>query len=190
MEVSMEQIQYTISDTAKLLKVETHVLRYWEEELGLTIPRNKMGHRIYQQKQIEQLKQIIQWKENGLSLKEISERINSGSSPQVIPYRVPGTVIHSDEKMQQFKTILGRIVTEAIRDNSQELTADIASSVSEHVNKELDFLFREKEESDEKRFRELDETIRTYQKARQEAAASQSGTNKPKKRHFFGKTRN
>ena len=67
----MEQIQYTISDTAKLLKVETHVLRYWEEELGLDIPRNKMGHRVYHQKQIQLFKEIIDWKEQGLSLKEI-----------------------------------------------------------------------------------------------------------------------
>lgn len=183
----MEQIQYTISDTAKLLHVESHVLRYWEDELGLAIPRNKMGHRIYQQKQIELLKQIIQWKEEGLSLKEISERISPGGSRQIIPYPTPTTVVTADDKMQQFKAILGRIVSEAIRDNSRELTSDIASSVSEHVNKELDFLFREKEEADEKKFRQLDETIRSYQRARQEAAASQIKENKAKNRHVFGK---
>lgn len=183
----MEQIQYTISDAAKLLQVETHVLRYWEEELGLTIPRNKMGHRIYQQKQIELLKQIIQWKEKGLSLKEISERITPNNNPQIIPYPASNSVVSADDKMQQFKAILGRIVSDAIRDNSQTLTSDIASSVSEHVNKELDYLFREKEEADEKRYRQLDETIRTYQRARQEAAATQSNENKAKNRHFFSK---
>lgn len=184
----MEQIQYTISDMAKLLHVESHVLRYWEDELGLSIPRNKMGHRIYQQKQIELLKQIIQWKEEGLSLKEISERIPPTNSRQIIPYPAPTTaVVTAEDKMQQFKAILGRIVSEAIKENSQELTSDIASSVSEHVNKELDFLFREKEESDEKRFRQLDETIRSYQRARQEAAASQIKENKTKNRHLFGK---
>jgi len=66
-----------------------------------------------------------------------------------------------------------RIVSDAIRDNSDELTADIAHNVSDHVNKELDFLFREKEEADEQRFRQLDETIRSFQKARQEAAAAE-----------------
>ena len=185
----MEQIQYTISDTAKLLQVETHVLRYWEDELGLSIPRNKMGHRVYHQKQIELLRQIIQWKEDGLSLKEISARIPPANTNngQVIPYPSSNSVVSADDKMQQFKAILGRIVSEAIRENSQELTSDIASNVSEHVNKELDFLFREKEEADEKRYRELDETIRTYQRARQEAAATQANENKPKNRHFFGK---
>lgn len=88
--------------------------------------------------------------------------------------------------MTQFKQILGRIVTDAIHNNSGELTSGIASHVSTHVNKELDFLFREKEEADEKRFRQLDETIRTMQRARQEAAA-QNEEHTSKSRHFFGK---
>ncbi len=89
--------------------------------------------------------------------------------------------------MQQFKQILGRIVSDAIRDNSTELTTDIASHVSDHVNKELDFLFREKEEADERRFRNLDETMRNIMKARQEAAAAEIPARKAKNRRKFGK---
>ena len=63
----MNQVHYIISDAAKLLHVEAHVLRYWEEELCLKIPRNKMGHRIYGPKEIELCKQIMRWKEQGLS---------------------------------------------------------------------------------------------------------------------------
>ena len=37
----MEKVRYMISDAAALAGVETHVLRYWEEELDLTIPRNE-----------------------------------------------------------------------------------------------------------------------------------------------------
>ena len=36
-----------ISDAAKKVQVESHVLRYWEEELKLPIKRNEMGHRYY-----------------------------------------------------------------------------------------------------------------------------------------------
>ena len=43
----MEKVRYMISDAAAMAGVETHVLRYWEEELDLTIPRNEMGHRYY-----------------------------------------------------------------------------------------------------------------------------------------------
>ena len=43
----MDEIHYLISDASKKVDVEAHVLRYWEEELGLDIPRNAMGHRYY-----------------------------------------------------------------------------------------------------------------------------------------------
>ena len=41
----MEKVRYMISDAAAMVNVETHVLRYWEEELDLASPRNEMGHR-------------------------------------------------------------------------------------------------------------------------------------------------
>lgn len=183
----MEQIKYTISDAAKLLEVESHVLRFWEDELHLTIPRNSMGHRVYGAKEIQQLRQIIAWKKEGLSLKEIEQCCNPSGNGQVIPYPVEHASIGAQDKMQQFKAILGRIVSEAIRDNSTSLTSDIAGTVATQVSKELDFLFREKEDADEKRFRQLDETIRSYQRARQEVAATEMAENKAKTRHFFGK---
>ena len=36
----MENARYMISDAANIVNVESHVLRYWEEELELAIPRN------------------------------------------------------------------------------------------------------------------------------------------------------
>ena len=36
---------YLISEAAKKVDVETHVLRYWEEELELPIKRNELWHR-------------------------------------------------------------------------------------------------------------------------------------------------
>ena len=37
--------RFGISDAARQVGVEAHVLRYWEDELGLAIPRNGQGHR-------------------------------------------------------------------------------------------------------------------------------------------------
>ena len=37
----MEKVRYMISDAAAAVDVETHVLRYWEDELGLDVPRNE-----------------------------------------------------------------------------------------------------------------------------------------------------
>ena len=39
----MAEARYLISDAAKKVDVESHVLRYWEEELELNIPRNARG---------------------------------------------------------------------------------------------------------------------------------------------------
>ena len=41
----MEKVRYMISDAANMVQVESHVLRYWEEELELTVPRKELGHR-------------------------------------------------------------------------------------------------------------------------------------------------
>ena len=54
----MDKQRYMISDAAALVNVESHVLRYWEEELELTVPRNEMGHRYYTKENIEQFLKI------------------------------------------------------------------------------------------------------------------------------------
>ena len=43
----MGEVRFMISEAAKQVDVESHVLRYWEEELGLKIGRTEMGHRYY-----------------------------------------------------------------------------------------------------------------------------------------------
>ena len=63
--------RYIISDAAKLLDVESHVLRNWEDELSLHIPRNEIGHRLYTDDNIEELKLIKKLKFLGFSLKHI-----------------------------------------------------------------------------------------------------------------------
>ena len=49
---------YMISDAAKQVKVEAHVLRYWEEELELPVKRNEMGHRFYTEEDLGQFRRI------------------------------------------------------------------------------------------------------------------------------------
>lgn len=67
----MQEMRYMISDTAKKVEVEAHVLRYWEEELGLNIARNEMGHRYYTAKDIQVFLNIKKLKEQGFQLKTI-----------------------------------------------------------------------------------------------------------------------
>ena len=67
----MSETHYLISDASKKVDVESHVLRYWEEELEMNIPRNEMGHRYYTDFHIRLFKQIKELKEKGYQLKAI-----------------------------------------------------------------------------------------------------------------------
>ena len=49
----MGDVHYMISEAAKHVGVESHVLRYWEEELDLPIGRTEMGHRHYTEEDIQ-----------------------------------------------------------------------------------------------------------------------------------------
>ena len=81
----MDRVRYMISDAAGLVNVESHVLRYWEEELELDIPRNEIGHRYYTQENIREFQQIKELKEKGYQLKAIKMIIHNGNVEQKIP---------------------------------------------------------------------------------------------------------
>lgn len=65
----------TIKEAAKQLHVETHVLRYWEDELKLDIKRNAQGHRYYDDRDIRLFESVKAMKEEGLMLKDIRNAI-------------------------------------------------------------------------------------------------------------------
>lgn len=67
----MSETRYLISDASKKVDVEAHVLRYWEEELEVTIPRNELGHRYYTDLHIRLFRQVKELKERGYQLKAI-----------------------------------------------------------------------------------------------------------------------
>lgn len=69
----MNETRYMISDTSRQLKVEPHVLRYWEEELEMKIKRNEMGHRYYTVDDIRVLKTVREMKDQGFQLKAIKQ---------------------------------------------------------------------------------------------------------------------
>lgn len=189
------QLCYSISEAAKLMNVEPHVLRYWEDELCLNITRNSMGHRIYTDDDLKIFKSIQNLKANHISLKDIKSQIPSSgqvSDTAVSPSGQSGIKTNEDvqhgDKMTQFKSILTNIIKDAMSENSREFSDHISSRVSEDVRKEIDYLVRQREESEEARFKQLDETIRNFQKARQEAAVAKvNEKNKGKKKHIFHK---
>lgn len=188
------QLCYSISEAAKLMNVEPHVLRYWEDELGLTISRNSMGHRIYTDDDLKIFKSIQNLKANHISLKDIRAQLPSSEQTPGTAVRTSGqtalkneSIMDNGDKMTQFKSILTGIIKDAMSENSRELSDNISSKVSDDVRKEIDYLVRQREEEEEARYQKLDETIRTFQKARQEAAIAKVSENKGKKKRLFKK---
>ena len=202
----MEKVRYMISDAANIVNVESHVLRYWEDELALNIPRNEMGHRYYTDFHIRLFKQIKELKEKGYQLKAIKAALAKtldAEGESVAPTDIleedvvsalrecaeqekkdlekmdPGeiTELMNREKAEQFKDFLTQMIGQAIEENNEKLSQDISRMVNDKVLKEIDYLMRVADERDEERFRQLDETIRLYQKesrGRAEAAAAKA----------------
>lgn len=69
----MSQEYYLIKEAAAKVGVESHVLRYWEEELKMDIHRNAMGHRYYTDKDIEVLSNVKELKKKGLQLRAVRD---------------------------------------------------------------------------------------------------------------------
>ena len=191
----MEKVRYMISDAAAVVNVESHVLRYWEEELELAIPRNEMGHRYYTQENIDDFMKIKELKEKGYQLKAIRMIIHNGSKeyllsedaverPQVVfqtPFVMTSreeekSVLDNTDLMAQFTELMTEIVGKAIEANNAQLSRQISEDVGEQVIKEMNYLMREREEAEEERFRKLDEAIRGNLK-------------KTKRTGFFGKSK-
>lgn len=67
-------MEYTIQKLAKLASISTRTLRYYDEIAILKPARiNSSGYRIYGQNQVDQLQQIMFYKELGVGLDEIKE---------------------------------------------------------------------------------------------------------------------
>ena len=71
----MGEVRFMISEAAKQVNVESHVLRYWEEELDLTIGRTEMGHRYYTKDDIQLFCCIKKLKNEGMLLKDLKPLI-------------------------------------------------------------------------------------------------------------------
>ena len=168
----MDQIRYMISDASRLVEVESHVLRYWEEELELPIARNEMGHRYYTEDDIQLLKHIKKLKERGYQLKAIKMDISENGELipreevqlQELPREKTEVINSNAEKMKQFQSILSKALGQALRENQETLSKELGGKVADQVTKEINYQFRAQEEAQEAYFRKLDERIQTVKK--------------------------
>lgn len=71
----MGEVTFMISEAAKQVHVESHVLRYWEEELNLEIGRTELGHRYYTKDDILLFQCIKKLKSEGMLLRDLKPLI-------------------------------------------------------------------------------------------------------------------
>ena len=194
----MSETRYMISDTAKKVDVEAHVLRYWEEELEIGISRTELGHRYYTEEDIKLFQKIKELKERGLQLKaikvlipELEKRKPEKEDRLPVIQKEKEEKEHAEtlpaigpdpDKLKQFESIVTGIFRQVIQENNAELEGRITDSLVKEVN----LLMQVREEREEERFRRLDETIRAYQKNRQMVAATKEpDANKKRWFRFF-----
>lgn len=197
----MDEIHYLISDASKKVDVEAHVLRYWEDELELDIPRNEMGHRCYTDLHIRLFRQIKNLKEKGYQLKAIKHALNQVLEKEgrmelsdeilekdmdaalkefreedkpggLAEVRDGASVVSMEEKMAQFQQIMNLIIGRALEVNNEKLSQDISTLVNEKMGQELEYLLKDSDQKAEERFRRLDEALRSVQKDSQAEAAA------------------
>lgn len=88
----MEKI-YQVSEAAEELDTEVYTLRYWENQLGLEVPRNAAGHRYYEETQLVMFRNVKRLKEAGFGLRQI----------KAMGERMTDVAALSDEKLQELK---------------------------------------------------------------------------------------
>ena len=152
----MGEVHYMISEAAKKVHMESHVLRHWEEELGLKIGRTEMGHRYYTEEDIRLFNCIKELKEQGMLLKELKSLI-----PDMLRTRAKrkeSLITEEDSKLSELQR--------ALLENNTVLQEAITQSVM----KEMGYLFQAQEHQEEERYKKLDCLIRQQQIYRREYA--------------------
>lgn len=182
----MGDVHYMISEAAKHVGVESHVLRYWEEELDLPIGRTEMGHRHYTEEDIQLFSCIKELKEQGLLLKEIKQllpdmlrtkallKARKSDAPKAAA-SINEVAAPQDPALSVYQPLLEESLRKILLENNQILEGSIGKSVSEKVTKEMDFLLQAKERLEEDRYRKLDHLLRQQQALRKEASKSATG---------------
>lgn len=98
----MNQKKYTISEAAKLLEYEPHVLRYYEGEFEIQVPRDKGKRREYTIKEIESFEYIKSLKEQGFNNNQIKQILKSPTienDENNLENNVPNTITKDDREI-------------------------------------------------------------------------------------------
>lgn len=139
----MGEKRYIISDAAKMVDVESHVLRYWEDELDIVIPRNEMGHRYYTDFHITLLRNIKELKECGYQLKAIKMLI-----PELVDMQNHGDANLGILKEELFNKVARMDREMSAHDVSRDVTPTDGMDISLTADKDVEQEYEEDKQTD------------------------------------------
>jgi len=183
----MGEVHYMISEAAKRVNVETHVLRYWEEELSLSIGRTEMGHRYYTEDDIQLFCCIKELKEQGIQLKELKglipdmlrtrDKLKLQKEPKEELTVSNSTVeeqpdMPSNESLEKIQSQIEEVFQNAMLENNKILEESVSQAISQTILKEMNYLFQAQDRQEEDRYKKLDHLIRQQQTYRKESSRS------------------
>ena len=120
---------FLISDAAKQVSVEAHVLRYWEEELKLPIKRNELGHRYYTEEDIRRFMEIKDLKERGLQLKAIRMVLKNGKLDRLTPVTEETDVVMTETDSADAEKNIETEDRDNLQTEDMESHADVKSKM-------------------------------------------------------------
>lgn len=186
----MEESRILISQAAKMVEEESHVLRFWEEKMNLPIKRNHKGQRCYTTKDIQIFKSIKELKNKGFTLDKITslipqlygkvddlpqEEIPKITNPEVTPATIdPGDLpIVEEPLVEPFEPT---VPLTAPSHEDKIAKKEQFQEIMERLIQEVAF-----EKKAEGRFKSLDREIRSKQVSRKMVAATKEDTDNKKK---------
>lgn len=87
--------------------------------------------------------------------------------PEVSKTRAASSISELESPFYRMYSGFGGAITELLNQNNQVLLEKMDERISNRILKEMNFLFRERENLEEERYRKLDRTIRECQVSRQ-----------------------
>lgn len=121
-----DQTEYTIGETAEILKVSTRTLRHWDEIELLTPSWRTWGdHRLYSEEDLERGMNILIYRGAGVALKDVAELIDASADSRAAILRdqrklLLAKVSHMKELIAAVDTLLAADQEEGVKEMNTE----------------------------------------------------------------------
>jgi len=150
--------EYTVGQAAQILNCNKSLLRFYEDEFDLNIPRTASNRRMYSDKEIEAFRYIARLKKEGRSNAQIKAVLKS---ERIEKFTVENTYAHADE---QISVSGGNMNMELIFQAIAQLRDEINSLKDLSGTKEKDELLNENTRLREKLKEKTYELVETREK--------------------------